>query len=128
MDNKILNNNLNDKLFDYNIYLKILDLSSNYDFKQLRENYLHFALLNHPDKGGNIETFKNVSNAYQILNKIKTENNNVNNIVNNSVNNNVNNKIIFKDPYVLLKEIYNINNPFNCNILFKTKTCTTPTF
>ena len=38
--------------------------------KELKSRYRQLALKNHPDKGGNEETFKKIVNSYEILNKV----------------------------------------------------------
>ena len=48
-------------------YYEILGLKENCSQKDIIKNYKKLALLFHPDRGGNEEIFKNLSQAYEIL-------------------------------------------------------------
>ena len=103
---------------DYSItnYLTLFDLSYNYTISELREKYIKSVLKYHPDKTNiNNEYFKEISNAYQILN---------NNLYNKDLSQNIEANVLqinFKDPLTLLNEIYNNDNsnPFNSKLNLK---------
>ena len=52
-------------------YYEILGLKENCSQKDIKKNYKKLALLFHPDRGGNEEIFKNLSQAYEILSDSK---------------------------------------------------------
>ena len=109
-------------------YLILFDLSYNYTINELREKYIKSVLKYHPDKDKykdkykdkdnsniNNDYFKEISNAYQILN---------NNLCNKNLSQNTEANILqinFKDPLTLLNEIYNNDksNPFNSKLNLK---------
>ena len=103
---------------DYSItnYLTLFDLSYNYTINELREKYIKSVLKYHPDKTNiNNEYFKEISNAYQILNS---------NLYNKDLSQNIETNVLqinFKDPLTLLNEIYNNDNsnPFNSKLNLK---------
>ena len=47
--------------------LKLFELDKNYDEKTLKKGYLKLALKHHPDKGGDSENFRKITQAYQFL-------------------------------------------------------------
>ena len=47
--------------------LKLFELDKNYDEHSLKKGYLKLALKYHPDKGGDAENFKKITQAYQFL-------------------------------------------------------------
>jgi len=97
-------------------YLTLFDLSYNYTISELREKYIKSVLKYHPDKTNiNNEYFKEISNAYQILNS---------NLYNKDLSQNIETNVLqinFKDPLTLLNEIYNNDNsnPFNSKLNLK---------
>ena len=48
-------------------YYKILEIEENADQNQIKKAFRKAALVNHPDRGGNEETFKKYQKAYEIL-------------------------------------------------------------
>ena len=90
-------------------YYKILNLNKDCSQEDIKKNYKILAMKHHPDKGGDSEIFKDISEAYQILidkdKKFNYDNNiNLNNL-------NTLNKI---DPDDLFRAFFNIdNNLFN---------------
>ena len=47
--------------------LKLFELDKNYDENILKKGYLKLALKHHPDKGGDAENFRKITQAYQFL-------------------------------------------------------------
>ena len=47
--------------------LKLFELDKNYDENTLKKGYLKLALKHHPDKGGDAENFRKITQAYQFL-------------------------------------------------------------
>jgi len=94
-------------------YLTLFELPYNYTINELREKYITLVLKYHPDKTNiNNEYFKEISNAYQMLNI---------NLNNKDLSQNIETNILqinFKDPLTLLNEIYNNDNsnPFNSKL------------
>ena len=105
-----------DSSYSITNYLTLFDLSYNYTISELREKYIKSVLKYHPDKTNiNNEYFKEISNAYQILN---------NNLYNKDLSQNIEANVLqinFKDPLTLLNEIYNNDNsnPFNSKLNLK---------
>ena len=69
-------------------YYKILELNNNCSEDDIKKQYKILAMKYHPDKGGDEEKFKDVSEAYQVLidsNKRTNYNNNINNELNSVV-------------------------------------------
>ena len=52
-------------------YYKILGLSENATDNDILKVYRKLAVVHHPDKGGNPDKFKEISEAYEILSDIK---------------------------------------------------------
>lgn len=48
-------------------YYEVLGVSENATAEEIKKNYRKLALEHHPDKGGNEDTFKKISEAYEIL-------------------------------------------------------------
>lgn len=48
-------------------YYKILEVNKQSNLEEIKKSYKKLAFKNHPDKGGNPETFKKISEAYQVL-------------------------------------------------------------
>jgi curved DNA-binding protein CbpA len=48
-------------------YYKILDVEKNASIDQIKKQYRVLAMQNHPDKGGDEEKFKDISEAYEVL-------------------------------------------------------------
>lgn len=55
----------NDEKVDF--ILKLFELDKNYDENTLKKGYLKLALKHHPDKGGDAENFRKITQAYQFL-------------------------------------------------------------
>ena len=55
----------NDEKIDF--ILKLFELDKNYDENSLKKGYLKLALKHHPDKGGDDENFRKITQAYQFL-------------------------------------------------------------
>ena len=112
MDNTIINDMSNNIQY----CLTLFDLSYDYTTSQLREKYIKSVLKYYPDKTNiNKKYFKEILNAYQILN---------NNLSNKIFSHNLSENVLyinFKDPLTLLNEIYNNDNsnPFNSKINLK---------
>lgn len=51
---------------DANLY-DVLNLTSNCSIEEIKKNYKKLAVEHHPDKGGDANKFKEISNAYSIL-------------------------------------------------------------
>jgi len=51
---------------EYDLY-QVLGVNPDASIEQIKSAYRKLALVNHPDKGGDSEIFKRLSNAYQIL-------------------------------------------------------------
>ena len=52
---------------EYNEYYTTLGLPSGASYKEIRKAYLKLVLEHHPDKGGDKETFQEISHAYELL-------------------------------------------------------------
>jgi DnaJ-class molecular chaperone len=90
-------------------YYKILNLNKDCSQEDIKKNYKFLAMKHHPDKGGDSEIFKDISEAYQILIDKDKKFNYDNNINLNSFNSL--NKI---DPDDLFRAFFNRdNNLFN---------------
>jgi len=50
---------------------KILGISYNASLKDIRDNFKKLVLINHPDRGGNSQSFEIIKNAYSYLYKYK---------------------------------------------------------
>ena len=65
-------------------YYKILDLNKNCTEDEIKKKYKILAIKNHPDKGGDENKFKDISEAYQVLidpvKRLNQDNNNISNI------------------------------------------------
>ena len=48
-------------------YYKILEVNKQSSLQEIKKSYKKLAVKHHPDKGGNPEYFKNISEAYQVL-------------------------------------------------------------
>ena len=48
-------------------YYKILNVSKNSTAEEIKKAYKKLAVKHHPDKGGNTDYFKKISEAYQVL-------------------------------------------------------------
>lgn len=55
------------------VILKLFDLQNSYDEGSLKKSYLKLALTHHPDKGGDPENFKKITQAYHFLLKRLSE-------------------------------------------------------
>jgi len=107
-------------------YYKILELDNNCSEEDIKKQYKILAMKYHPDKGGDEEKFKDVSEAYQILidsNKRENYNNNINNKLNSVMDANdlfkaffsgSNNNIFnYRESLSTNKSNININHLFN---------------
>ncbi len=57
--------------------LKIFELDKNYDEGSLKKSYLKLAMVHHPDKGGDPNNFKKITQAYRfLLKKLSDKDNN----------------------------------------------------
>ena len=85
-------------------YYKILKLNKNDNLDKLKKNYKKLIIINHPDRGGCIEKFKEITEAYSILSNIdkKIE-------YDIKLNNNDFNKIDIFDSYYTRNTNYNLN-------------------
>ena len=59
-------NNCPNNRDDFNPYT-ILNVSKTATSEEIKRSYKKLILVHHPDKGGNVESFINVKNAYDIL-------------------------------------------------------------
>ena len=50
-----------------NDYYKLLSINEKSDNKEIKKSFYKLSLINHPDKGGNEESFKKINMAYEIL-------------------------------------------------------------
>ena len=48
-------------------YYKVLEVNKQSSLEEIKKAYKKLAVKHHPDKGGDQETFKNLSEAYQVL-------------------------------------------------------------
>lgn len=48
-------------------YYDVLEINKNANNKEIKKNYRNLAIKYHPDKGGDPEKFKQISEAYEIL-------------------------------------------------------------
>lgn len=48
-------------------YYKILEVNKQSSLEEIKKSYKKLAVKNHPDKGGDPEIFKKISEAYQVL-------------------------------------------------------------
>jgi curved DNA-binding protein CbpA len=48
-------------------YYSILEIEKSASTEEIRKSYRRLSLLHHPDKGGEIDKFRDLSNAYQVL-------------------------------------------------------------
>jgi molecular chaperone DnaJ len=56
-----------------NQYYQVLGLNQNASQEEIKKAYKKLALIHHPDKGGSEDTFKRISEAYQILTNKKEQ-------------------------------------------------------
>ena len=110
-------------------YYKILDLNKNCTEDEIKKKYKILAIKNHPDKGGDENKFKDISEAYQVLvdpvKRLNYDNNNISNI-NSIVNANElfqaffsgRNNNIFNYKQSFINNNANINANLNINELF----------
>ncbi len=54
-------------------FYEILELNSDSKISEIKTNYKKLAMIHHPDKGGNSETFKGIAEAYRILSDEKSK-------------------------------------------------------
>ena len=114
-------------------YYKILDLNKNCTEDEIKKKYKILAIKNHPDKGGDENKFKDISEAYQVLvdpvKRLNYDNNNISNI-NSIVNANElfqaffsgRNNNIFNCKQSFVTNNSNINELFN-NISINNNNC-----
>jgi DnaJ family protein A protein 2 len=55
------------KEVDNKKYYELLCVEKNATYDQIKKSYRKLALKNHPDKGGDPEKFKEITNAYEVL-------------------------------------------------------------
>ena len=48
-------------------HYKLLDVPKNATTEEIKQHYHQFAKIHHPDKGGDVETFKQINEAYHVL-------------------------------------------------------------
>jgi len=61
----------------------ILGIDAKTSFKDIKRIYYKLALLNHPDKGGDVEVFKKITKAFEYIkeiNELKLDDENIQNL------------------------------------------------
>jgi DnaJ-class molecular chaperone len=96
-------------------YYKILEVNKQSSLEEIKKSYKKLAIKYHPDKGGNAEQFKKISEAYQVLSDPEKRKNYDNNN-NANIFDNLNNHNKFTDAHELFNFVFNTNNPFSSNI------------
>lgn len=81
-------------------YYKILNLDNNCNGKDIKKQYIKLAKKYHPDKNGDLEKFKLISEAYEILSDPEKKYKYDNNII-------LEYHDIFVNPFDLFNEIIN---------------------
>ena len=105
-------------------YYKILEVNKQSSFEEIKKSYKKLAVKNHPDKGGDPEKFKNISQAYQILSDPEKRR-----IYDNGdVFDNLYGQNEFNDANELFDYIFNKHNEFTKNNPFNSRISTNTLF
>ena len=105
-------------------YYKILEVNKQSSLEQIKKAYKKLAVKHHPDKGGNPEYFKNISEAYQVLSdpeKRKVYDNG-------NIFDNLRGQNEFTDANELFNFVFSAHNPFSTHNLFTTDNSFTTRF
>jgi DnaJ-class molecular chaperone len=78
-------------------YYKILGVNKKSNKQEIKRAYHQLALTYHPDKGGNVDVFKNISEAYEVLSNDTRRDKYDNNFSDNTY--------YFKNPFDVFDEI-----------------------
>lgn len=98
-------------------YYLILEVNKESSLEEIKKSYKNLAIKNHPDKGGNLEYFKNISEAYQVL----TDPEKKKVYDNGNIYDNLRGQNEFTDPFELFNFIFNTQNPNDLNNPFSSR-------
>lgn len=101
-------------------YYKILEINKQSSLEEIKKAYKKLAVKHHPDKGGNPEEFKKISEAYQILSDPEKRRIYDNSNYNTNLFDNLNSHNKFTDANELFNFVFNTNNAFGSNINIST--------
>lgn len=99
-------------------YYKILEINKQSSLEEIKKAYKKLAIKYHPDKGGNPEQFKKISEAYQVLSDPEKRKIYDNSNYNTNLFDNLNSHNKFTDANELFNFVFNTNNAFGANYSF----------
>ena len=98
-------------------YYKILKVNKQSSLEEIKKSYKKLAVKNHPDKGGDPEIFKKISEAYQVLSnpeKKKVYDNG-------NIYDNLRGENEFTDANELFNFVFSKHDPYELNNLFSSR-------
>lgn len=98
-------------MYSQNNYYDLLEINSNASKKEIKDAYKKLALKNHPDKGGDSEKFRKISEAYEVL----SDDNKRSKYDQGNIYDNLQGVNEFTDARELFNFIFRVNNTFNTN-------------
>ena len=98
-------------------YYKILEVNKQSSLEEIKKSYKKLAVKNHPDKGGDPEIFKKISEAYQVLSNPEKRR-----IYDNgNIYDNLRGENEFTDANELFNFVFSTHNPHELNNLFSSR-------
>jgi curved DNA-binding protein CbpA len=98
-------------------YYKVLEVNKQSSLEEIKKAYKKLAVKHHPDKGGNPEHFKNISEAYQVLSN--PEKRRV--YDNGNIYDNLRGQNEFTDSNQLFNFVFSTHNPHGVNNPFSSR-------
>jgi len=98
-------------------YYKVLEINKQSSLEEIKKAYKKLAVKHHPDKGGNPEHFKNISEAYQVLSN--PEKRRV--YDNGNIFDNLRGQNEFTDANELFNFVFSTHGPHELNNLFSSR-------